>query len=228
VVRVPGYRSRGPGVIPGAIRFSWEAVGLERGPLSLVSAIEELLGRKSSGSGLESREYSCRDRSRWPRGSLYPQKLALTSLTSGGLSVGVVLSRNQDTSFFIPGIHKIHFGMVAVAPRSSYRCWHYFVYEGFCLMTRFFCHAPFHLSCECRWVFAQSCKIKPITSKWLRDNWESGGGCRMLTWCSRFRHHSAECNLEQFEPHCKYTLVKRFRQRRTVYMTEKRHKANSI
>jgi hypothetical protein len=28
-------------------------VGLERGPLSLVSTIEELLRRKSSGSGLE-------------------------------------------------------------------------------------------------------------------------------------------------------------------------------
>jgi hypothetical protein len=27
-------------------------VGLERGPLSLVSTIEELLGRNSSGSGL--------------------------------------------------------------------------------------------------------------------------------------------------------------------------------
>jgi hypothetical protein len=33
----------------------WEVVGLERGPLSLVSTIEELLGRKRSGSGLESR-----------------------------------------------------------------------------------------------------------------------------------------------------------------------------
>jgi hypothetical protein len=31
-------------------------MGLERGPLSLVSTIEELLERKSSGSGLESRE----------------------------------------------------------------------------------------------------------------------------------------------------------------------------
>jgi hypothetical protein len=29
-------------------------MGLERGPLSLVSTIEELLERKSSGSGLES------------------------------------------------------------------------------------------------------------------------------------------------------------------------------
>jgi hypothetical protein len=28
-------------------------VGLERGPLSLVSTTEELLGRNSSGSGLE-------------------------------------------------------------------------------------------------------------------------------------------------------------------------------
>jgi hypothetical protein len=33
----------------------WEVVGLERGPLGLVSTTEELLGRNSSGSGLESR-----------------------------------------------------------------------------------------------------------------------------------------------------------------------------
>jgi hypothetical protein len=32
-------------------------VGLERGPLSLVSTTEELLGRKNSDSGLETREY---------------------------------------------------------------------------------------------------------------------------------------------------------------------------
>jgi hypothetical protein len=32
-------------------------VGLERGPFSLVSTTVELLGRKSSGSGLEIREY---------------------------------------------------------------------------------------------------------------------------------------------------------------------------
>jgi hypothetical protein len=34
----------------------WEVVGLERSPLSLVSTTEELLERKSSGSGLELRE----------------------------------------------------------------------------------------------------------------------------------------------------------------------------
>jgi hypothetical protein len=33
-------------------------VGLERGPLSLVSTTEELLGRKSSGSGLKNRVVS--------------------------------------------------------------------------------------------------------------------------------------------------------------------------
>jgi hypothetical protein len=31
----------------------WEVVGVERGPLRPVSTIEELLERKSSGSGLE-------------------------------------------------------------------------------------------------------------------------------------------------------------------------------
>jgi hypothetical protein len=40
-------------------------VGLERGPLSLVSTIEELFGRNSSGSCLENREYGRRDTSTW-------------------------------------------------------------------------------------------------------------------------------------------------------------------
>jgi hypothetical protein len=35
-------------------------VGLDRGPLSLVSTIEELLGRKRSGPGLENRDYGRR------------------------------------------------------------------------------------------------------------------------------------------------------------------------
>jgi hypothetical protein len=46
-------------------------VSLKRGPLSLVSTIEELLGRKCSGSGLESRECGLRDPLLWPRGTLY-------------------------------------------------------------------------------------------------------------------------------------------------------------
>jgi hypothetical protein len=61
---VPGYRSRGPDSIPGSYQIFSEVVGLERGSLSLVSTIEELLGRKSSGSGLENLEYGRRDPSR--------------------------------------------------------------------------------------------------------------------------------------------------------------------
>jgi hypothetical protein len=77
----------------------WEVVGLEQGPLSLVSTIEELLGRKSSASGLESRQYVRRDPSRWPRGTPYPQTLALTSPTNDVRSVGIVCSWTQTTEF---------------------------------------------------------------------------------------------------------------------------------
>jgi hypothetical protein len=71
-------------------------VGLERGPLSLVSTTEVLLGRRSNGFGLESRVY----------GRGYPSRdtplfayLALTSPTSGGRSVGIVCSWTQATEF---------------------------------------------------------------------------------------------------------------------------------
>jgi hypothetical protein len=66
----------------------WELVGLERGPLSLVSTIEGLLERKSSSFGLKIREYDRRDPLRWPPGTLHPEKLALTSPISRGRSVG--------------------------------------------------------------------------------------------------------------------------------------------
>jgi hypothetical protein len=51
VVRVLGYRFGGPSSIPGTTRFSRkkkgkQVVGLERGPLSLVSTTEELLDKK--------------------------------------------------------------------------------------------------------------------------------------------------------------------------------------
>jgi hypothetical protein len=46
-------------------QISREVVGLERGPFSLVCTIEELLERKSSGSGPEIREYGRRDPSRY-------------------------------------------------------------------------------------------------------------------------------------------------------------------
>jgi hypothetical protein len=74
-------------------------VGLERGPLSLVSKTEELLRTKSSGSGLEKREHGSRDPLRWTRDTLYSQKLTLSSLTRGGRSVGIVRSPTEATEF---------------------------------------------------------------------------------------------------------------------------------
>jgi hypothetical protein len=64
-----------------------------------VSTTEELLGRKSSGSGSEIREFGSRDPSRLPCGTLYPEKLALTSPASSSRSVGIVRSRTQATEF---------------------------------------------------------------------------------------------------------------------------------
>jgi hypothetical protein len=75
-------------------------VGLERGPLCLVSTIEELLGRNSSGSGLENREYGRGDPAALTT-RLYPQKLTLTSPTRGGRSVNIVLLWAKATEFFL-------------------------------------------------------------------------------------------------------------------------------
>jgi hypothetical protein len=51
------------------------------------------------GSGIEKREYGRGDLLRWPSDTLYPQKLALTSPTGGGHSVGMVRSRTKVTEF---------------------------------------------------------------------------------------------------------------------------------
>jgi hypothetical protein len=69
----------------------WEVVGLERGPFSLVSTIEELLGRKSGGSVLENRLCGSGDPSPWPRGTLYPHVAVAQSV--------------QFTSWLRPPVH---------------------------------------------------------------------------------------------------------------------------
>ena len=60
VVGVSGYRYRGPGFDPRRYQIFWVVVGLERGPLSLVSlvrSIEELLEwKKVAAPGLENRD----------------------------------------------------------------------------------------------------------------------------------------------------------------------------
>jgi hypothetical protein len=69
----------------------WEVVGLEQGPLCLSSLC--------------------------PRGTLYAQTLALTSLTSGGRSVGIVFSRTQATEFSFRAEIRIFYG------RMDPPCW---------------------------------------------------------------------------------------------------------
>jgi hypothetical protein len=58
-------------------------------------------------SGLENRKCGRRDPPCWPHDTLYLQKLALTSLTSGGRSVSIVRLRNKATEFFL------HYGAFA-------------------------------------------------------------------------------------------------------------------
>jgi hypothetical protein len=87
-------------------------VGLERGPLSLVSTTEELLGRKRSGSCLKNREYGRRD-------PLYLQKLAITSPASGGRSVGIVRSRTQTMEFVRSFVQ---FGVVTKLNKCAQQC----------------------------------------------------------------------------------------------------------
>ena len=99
VVRVSGYRYRGPGFDPRRYQTFWVVVGLDRGPLSLVRSSEELL-EKSSGSRSRKQKLTavgtrCVDHVT----PLYPQKLALTSPTGGGRSVGIVRVRTKATEF---------------------------------------------------------------------------------------------------------------------------------
>jgi hypothetical protein len=63
-------------------------MGLERGPLSLVSTIEELY--REMAAGIRHADHATPSS---------PQKLALTSLISGGPSVGIVLSRTEAIEF---------------------------------------------------------------------------------------------------------------------------------
>jgi hypothetical protein len=97
VVTSSWLQIQGPGFDSRRYQIFWEILGLERGPLSLVGIIEELLEWKSSGSALENRdltavEIRCADHAT----PSIRKKLALTSPTSNGRSVGIVRLRTKS------------------------------------------------------------------------------------------------------------------------------------
>jgi hypothetical protein len=93
VVRVPGYRFRGPWFDSRSYHNFWEVVVLERGLLSLVSTTEELYEWKSSGSGSR--------KTRLTAVGIRCADQALTSPISGGCSVGIVWLWTKATEFSI-------------------------------------------------------------------------------------------------------------------------------
>jgi hypothetical protein len=70
---------------------------------SLVRTTEKLLEGKVVAPVYKPEFNDRGNPSRWPRG-LYPQKLALTSPTSSGRSVGIVRSRTKATEFSLVGL----------------------------------------------------------------------------------------------------------------------------
>jgi hypothetical protein len=105
-------------------------VGLERGPLSIVCINEDLPEWKSSGFGSRKQRLiavgiRCADHA-----TLYPRKLALTSPTSGGRSIGIVRLRTKSTAFslvfFLGWINIAHVhcrtGLVAHFDTNIFRC----------------------------------------------------------------------------------------------------------
>jgi hypothetical protein len=153
-------------------------------------------GRKSSGSSLESREYGRKDPSRWPLGTVYPLKLALTSLTSGGH--GIFRSKTKAAHFFsashcIPllWIQIISFAL-SVNPqlRTQYSGYH----SGDCnKCCNLGCASDFHLQvrtvdmannkktvCLQSTVSASTCRVFDWLAAWNKRNLAD------IRWCFRW------------------------------------------
>jgi hypothetical protein len=76
-----------------------KVVGLKRGPLSLVNTTEELLDRKVAAPVWKTENTAVGIRHADHVAPSIRKKLVITSLTSGGGSVGIVRSRTQTMEF---------------------------------------------------------------------------------------------------------------------------------
>jgi hypothetical protein len=74
-------------------------MGLERGPLSIVSTTEELLDRKVAAPAYKTENTAVEIRHADHVAPSIRKTLAITSPTSGGRSVGIVRSRTQTMEF---------------------------------------------------------------------------------------------------------------------------------
>jgi hypothetical protein len=92
-----------PGSIAGATRFS-DVVGLEWGPFSLMKITEKLLGRNSSGSGLENRDHRPQGSAALTMQHPLPAKVGTNLNGRGGRLVGTVrlwVNSHEVHLFFI-------------------------------------------------------------------------------------------------------------------------------
>jgi hypothetical protein len=95
VIIVSGYISRDPGPIPRFARFFFR-VGLERGPLSFLRIIKELV--KTNGSGFRKARLTAMG-NRCTDHAAPTIRKGWYLLTSGGRSAGVVRLRTKATEF---------------------------------------------------------------------------------------------------------------------------------
>jgi hypothetical protein len=97
-------------------------------------------------SGLEIREYGRRDASSWSRGTLNPQKLAVSSPTSGGRKAGIVRSRTEATEFrFL----LVLISALVPSPRNSIGCQCYDFQVRMIAMRRIYFHSFSTTSAAC-------------------------------------------------------------------------------